>query len=833
MLCVRTALGRVPHAGRGVRAAPTMRMAAARGAATQPRREPRTVALADVPDDVRAGTAAQILNAACPKDAAHFLAARDSAGRPVALSAHAAADAGALTFLPFDADDRLAQRSFWLSGGYLLGFALRRVFGDAAVRAAAPDVAVSTAPRADAASGFAYTWLPSAGAPEALADTPEAPAAVDRAVRRLIDAQVARGAPRLASEELAAVERAMLELANGNHNFVLDEVAWDEAWGLFAAEPLKLQALLGARRERVPVVRLAGTPYVDLWPGGLDAVLLRRSKALKAHRLLGWSTVTLPGLDGGVQPALRARGIAFPSAAELQQFAADVEASEKADHRVVGQAQQLFFAHDVSPGSPFMLPHGMRLMRKMERVLRDLYDAFGYEEVQSPQLFRSALWKQSGHWDQYREDMFGAEGLDALLGRSSCCGQQDDAEAGVFGIKPMNCPGHCVMYQHQPRSYRELPLRLAEFSPLHRNEASGALTGLTRVRRFLQDDAHVFCTPAQVRSEIATMLHMLALAYRVFGFGSRFELVLSTRPERFIGEERVWAQAEAQLKDALDASGRDWTLNEGDGAFYGPKIDIRLVDAMGRKHQTATIQLDFQLPERFALEYADPEARGAPRDGFARPVMIHRAILGSFERFLAILIEQCAGWWPFWLSPRQAVVIPTFGAGASEAEVVAYATHVRHVLAHGDDASGAEPKGGDARVDPFPTRAQDLAALVPPTRTRFGVELPAQYLSATGETLGRKIRQAQLSRFNFLVIVGPNEAQSQTVSLRMRDERAAPAWLPGEHDGAPAKVAEEVYDVARRAFPGRAWGERNAVDLGRWSLEEVRRLFCVLDAVHA
>lgn len=328
------------------------------------------------------------------------------------------------------------------------------------------------------------------------------------------------------------------------------------------------------------------------------------------------------------------------------------------------------------------------------------------------------------------------------------------------------------------------------------------------------------------------MLHMLALAYRIFGFGDRFELVLSTRPDNFIGAPNIWERAESDLKAALEASGRPWSLNVGDGAFYGPKIDIRLVDAMGRKHQTATIQLDFQLPERFQLEYAQSEADGG---GVARPVMIHRAILGSFERFLAILIEQCKGWWPFWLSPRQAVVIPAYASQhIKDCDAIkTYATHVQQYLAGGADA----PHASDAAIpllNPFAKAPEDLSEWSVPERTRFQVDLPAQYAEVSGVTLGKKVRQAQLARYNFIVIVGSDEVESHTVNLRLREERAAPAWIADDSaEARGTRVRDQVLAIARRAFPQHALSdEPNMVNLGQWRVEDVRRLFCMLDALH-
>lgn len=447
----------------------------------------------------------------------------------------------------------------------------------------------------------------------------------------------------------------------------------------------------------------------------------------------------------------------------------------------------------------------MRLARKVERVVRDLYDVYGYDEVQSPQLYKTSLWKRSGHWDNYRDDMFATEGYKERLertvqtssvdrDRTACCSihpaptseaEQDE----TFGLKPMNCPGHCLIFASQERSYRDLPIRYAEFSPLHRNEASGALTGLTRVRRFHQDDAHVFCRPDQVASEINSMLAMLTSAYDTFGFAS-FELVLSTRPrDSFIGTVEEWDRAEAGLQEALEASGRRWELNEGDGAFYGPKIDIRLVDGQGRRHQTATIQLDFQLPRRFELSYADPEAKQTNERSV--PVMIHRAILGSVERFMAILIEQTAGWWPFWLSPRQAIILP---AKTDSPALADYAAKVQKFLSLGIAPESAPSKSSERHLQ------------------RFFVDIES---NPQGEKLGKLVRKAQLARYNYILVVGEREMETGTVNVRKRDDANAPQRLK--------QLAKQ--DEQKLAAHGENKG-------GQYSLQDLRSLFCKLDSHH-
>jgi threonyl-tRNA synthetase len=298
----------------------------------------------------------------------------------------------------------------------------------------------------------------------------------------------------------------------------------------------------------------------------------------------------------------------------------------------------IFSLFQLSPGSCFWLPHGARVYNKLMEFIKDEYWKRGYQEVVTPNIFNLQLWEQSGHAEHYKENMF-----------------VFDVEGAEWGMKPMNCPGHCLMFAHRLRSYRELPLRLADFGVLHRNELSGALTGLTRVRRFQQDDGHIFCRQDQIKQEVLGALDFMAHVYRTLGM--HYQLELSTKPAKGLGEQSLWDLAEAQLADALNefVGEGNWRLNPGDGAFYGPKIDIKVFDALERIHQCATVQLDFQLPIRFDLEYKS----GVDGDeSFQRPVMVHRAMLGSVERMAAVLMEHFGGKWPFWLSPRQAIVVP-------------------------------------------------------------------------------------------------------------------------------------------------------------------------------
>jgi threonyl-tRNA synthetase len=333
---------------------------------------------------------------------------------------------------------------------------------------------------------------------------------------------------------------------------------------------------------------------------------------------------------------------------------------------------------------------------------KEQYRKRGFQEVVTPNMFNTKLWETSGHWANYKDDMF-------VL----------NVDKEQFALKPMNCPGHCVMFANKDRSYRELPLRFADFGVLHRNEASGALSGLTRVRRFQQDDAHIFCRIDQLTQEMDGCLDFLQHIYSLFGF--TFYLKLSTRPEKFLGEIEVWDKAELLLKEALEKFNHPWELNPGDGAFYGPKIDIVISDALRRRHQCATIQLDFQLPERFKLQYRTDGAN----DVVARPVMIHRAILGSVERQIAILTENFAGKWPFWLSPRQVIVIPVASTFNEYAQQIADKFHSAGIYAEAD-------------LSDF--------------------------------LFKKKVRNAEIIYWNFIFIVGAEEMESYCVNARNRDD---------------------------------------------------------------
>src|SRR5262245_26749027 len=405
--------------------------------------------------------------------------------------------------------------------------------------------------------------------------------------------------------------------------------------------------------------------------------------------------------DARGTPMQRIHGTAFFTQADLDLHLRRLEEAKARDHRVIGREMDLFSLQPEGPGFPFWHPKGVVIYNALADLMRSEVRRRGYGEVRTPILLNDELWKRSGHWDHFRENMYTLQ-----------------IEERSFAVKPMNCPGTCLVYGSRPRSYRELPLRLAEYSPLHRNELSGTLHGLLRVRAMAQDDAHVYCEPEQLQSEIADMIDTLKTVYPALGFDMKDLLVkLATRPAKSFGTAETWASAEKSLGDALDAAGMPYVLNPGEGAFYGPKIEFHVTDSIGRTWQCGTIQLDYSMPERFDLEYVG-------RDGHRhRPVMIHRAILGSFERLIGVLIEHHAGKFPLWLAPVQARVLPITSA---------------------QDAY-----------------AREVAAKATAAGLRCEVDVGT-------EKIGAKIRQGTIERVPYLLVVGAREAESGQVAVRDR-----------------------------------------------------------------
>lgn len=433
------------------------------------------------------------------------------------------------------------------------------------------------------------------------------------------------------------------------------------------------------------------------------------------------------------------------------------EKNDPPDHRAIGTAQSLFTTHLSSPGAPFFQPDGTHIFQKLVSFLRAQYPSFGFSEVLTPTIYKETLWKQSGHWENYKDDMFTVTGNTPPLAKEGSTKFVDErvqlkhdceeaSKLEEYGLKPMNCPGHCLLYKSQQRSYKQLPIRYAEFSSLHRNEVSGALSGLTRVRRFHQDDGHIFCRPSQIRAEIEKALAFVELVYKTLGVED-YRFVLSTRPEKdYIGTQEEWDRAEGQLREVLNKFEHTKT-EKGAGAFYGPKIDVVLRDSDGKKHQTGTIQLDFQLPKRFELEYDSPaaelEAKGENWEesesrtvvGKVAPVMIHRAVLGSLERFMALLLETSDGQLPFWLNPKQIIILTV----NNEASIQQYAEKARYQLQSRENTKGQLSSDG-TYVDVLPK------SLDPP--------LCVVDIDTTDDTLALKVVRAKKKKYNIIAVVG-------------------------------------------------------------------------------
>jgi threonyl-tRNA synthetase len=501
-------------------------------------------------------------------------------------------------------------------------------------------------------------------------------------------------------EDLERIEKKMKELAA--EDLVYERQMWprDKAKEFFArrGESLKVQLIeektAGQSEVSCYTIKDPDT-FIDFCVGPH----VPSTGRLKAFKLLNTSNAYWKG-DARNAPMQRIYGTAFFSDKDLKAYLTQIEEAKKRDHRKLGRELGLFWFHPWAPGEPFWLAKGTTLVNLLGNYMREVLFPAGYVEVRAPLVFNKALWETSGHWQHYRENMFLIE---------------SPGEEEKSGLKPMNCPGHMLLFASEVRSYRDLPLRIHEQSVLHRMEASGVLSGLTRVREFIMDDAHIFLREDQIGEEVERLLRLVHRVYDDFGLTP--EMKLSTRPAEFLGEKATWDHAETELKKALEAAGQSYTIAEGDGAFYGPKIDFAVTDALGRKWQCATIQLDYQQPQQFELKYI-----GADNTEH-RPVVIHRAIFGSFERFIALLIEHYAGAFPLWIAPIQVIVLPI-----SDRHLT-YAASVRDEL-----------KTAGLRVD----------------------------LDERQEKIGYKIREAQLQKIPYMLVVGDREAAERTVSVRTR-----------------------------------------------------------------
>jgi threonyl-tRNA synthetase len=501
--------------------------------------------------------------------------------------------------------------------------------------------------------------------------------------------------PGFTPEDLARIEDEMAKVVGADFALSREVLPRDEATRFFESlgETFKAEIIADLPDAEVSLYRQG--EFVDLCRGPH----VPSTGLLKAVKLTHVAGAYWRGDERN--PMLqRIYGTAFADRKALAEHLARLEEARRRDHRRLGKQLSLFSFHPEAPATPFFLPDGARLYNRLVQYIRELYGKYGYDEVITPQILECDLWHRSGHYDHYKDNMYFTE-----------------VEGREFAVKPMNCPTHCLIYGEELRSYRDLPLRFADFGRLHRYERSGAVHGLTRVRSFCQDDAHIYCAPEQMHDETRGVIRMIRDTHGAFGF-TETRVYLSTRPEKSIGSDEMWSRAEQSLREALDAESIPYDVNPGDGAFYGPKIDFCVLDAMKREWQLSTAQLDFSMPERFGLTYID--SSGQP----ARPVMIHRAILGSLERFIGILVEHTAGAFPLWLAPRQ----------------------VRFVT--------------------VTDRQNDYAAAAAETLRARGLRATADLRN---EKLGFKIREAQQSRVPVIAVVGDREVEQGTVAPRLRD----------------------------------------------------------------
>ena len=499
----------------------------------------------------------------------------------------------------------------------------------------------------------------------------------------------------LTTGDFEAIEAEMKKIVKEDLPLEKRVITVEEGREIFAGQTYKLELLEEYAEKGWELTVYKQGDFTDLCAGPH----LMSTGAIKAVKLTKVAAAYWRG-DASRDSLDRLYGIAFPKTSGLEEYLKLMEEAAKRDHRRLGKELELFTLLEEGPGFPFFLPKGMVLKNTLIDFWRQIHREAGYQEISTPMMLNRSLWERSGHWDHYKNNMY-----TTVI---------DDTD---FAIKPMNCPGGMLVYQTQPRSYRDLPLRMGELGLVHRHELSGALHGLMRVRCFTQDDAHIFMTPDQIKDEIKGVVQLIDKVYSLFGF--EYHIELSTMPEDHMGSDEDWARATDGLRSAIEELGREYTVNEGDGAFYGPKLDFHLVDAIGRTWQCGTIQLDMQLPERFELEYTG-------EDGLKhRPVMIHRVVFGSIERFIGILIEHFAGAFPTWLAPVQAMIIPI--------------TDRQH-----EYAKELEKK---------------LAAA--------GIRVEADYRS---EKMGYKIREAQLKKIPYMLVVGDKEMEDGTVAVRARKE---------------------------------------------------------------
>lgn len=499
----------------------------------------------------------------------------------------------------------------------------------------------------------------------------------------------------LTPDHFPAIEKKMKEIINKGEPFVRKEVSREEALKLFKGNEYKTEIINELPKDAVISLYYTGDDFFDLCSGPhVESSKNLQNYAFKIHSVNGayWR--------GNEKNKMlqRVYVYAYPDKKQLNEHITMLEEAKKRDHRKLGKELKLFMISPEGPGFPFYLPNGMIVRNLLIDYWHEIHRKAGYDEISTPIMLSRHLWETSGHWDHYKDNMYTTK--------------IDDVD---FAIKPMNCPGGILVYKNSPHSYRDLPLRLGELGLVHRHEKSGELGGLMRVRCFTQDDAHIFMTPSQIKGEIKNVVSLIDEVYKTFKF--KYHVELSTRPDNSMGSDEDWEMATNALKDALDELGLDYVINEGDGAFYGPKIDFHLTDAIGRTWQCGTIQLDFQLPQRFELEYVGEDGEKH------RPIMIHRVIYGSLERFLGILIEHFAGAFPLWLAPVQVKVLT------------------------------------------LTDRNNDYAKKIKDTLFDEGIRVE---LDDRNEKIGYKIREALSMKIPYLIIVGDEEEKNNTISIRGR-----------------------------------------------------------------
>jgi len=522
-------------------------------------------------------------------------------------------------------------------------------------------------------------------------------------------------------EDLEQIEAEMRKIVAENFTISREEVARDDAVHLFRS--------MGEDFKAEIIASIPGNEVISLYRQGEFVDLCRGPHLPATGHIPAFKLTSVAGAywrgDARNEQLQRIYGTAWASQKDLDVYLKRLEEAKKRDHRRLGQALDLFSLHPISPGAPFFHPKGTIVYNLLVQYIRGLYSRYGYTEIITPLIYKTDLWKTSGHYEAFHDDMF-------LM----------DVEDGEYGVKPMNCPGHCYLFASRKHSYRDLPIRYADFSRLHRFERSGVLSGLTRVRSFAQDDAHIYCTPEQLDDELNRFIAMTKEVYSAFGF-DRIEVTLQTRPEKFLGRIELWEKAESALHRVLEQAGYHVTVLPGEGAFYGPKIGFDFRDVLERSWTLATVQIDCAMPERFGLSYVTPEGTEAT------PVMLHRAVLGSLERFMAILLEHCAGDWPLWLAPVQVRLLTVTDA-------------------HDDYARNVCDQLQQAGI-----RAE---------------------LDLRNEKLGYKIREAEMQKVPYMVVIGDKEVNTATVAPRGRKGEKIPSLT----------VAELVARIATEAVPGGA-----------------------------